>query len=78
MFMHSPCIRTPFSIYLDIFELFGAFLIISFFPSLSLFTLVMSLAPKHKSAPSRNSLHSGASFSSDPTPFNIQFHDEDA
>ena len=34
------------------------------------------MAPTHKSTPSWNPLHSGASTSSDPTPFSIQFHDE--
>ena len=36
------------------------------------------MAPKRKSAPSRNLLRSGASSSSDPTPSHIRFHDEDA
>ena len=44
-----------------------------------LFTLVMSMAPKCKSAPSQNPLHSRAlSLSFDPTPSHIQFHDKDA
>ena len=43
-----------------------------------LFTLVMSMAPKRKSTPSQNSLHSGASSSSDPTLSHIRFCDEDA
>ena len=30
MFMHFPCIRTLFSIYFDIFEMLGTFLIVSF------------------------------------------------
>ena len=30
MFMYFPCIRTLFSIYFDIFELLGTFLIVSF------------------------------------------------
>ena len=34
MFMHSPCIRTPFSIYLLYLKCVGTFLIVSFFPSL--------------------------------------------
>nr|POF06488.1 hypothetical protein CFP56_27900 [Quercus suber] len=38
----------------------------------------MSMAPKRKSAPSRNTLRSGASSSSDPTPSHIRFRDEDA
>ena len=40
--------------------------------------LVMSMAPKHKSTPAQNPLHSDASSSSVPTPSNIRFHDEDA
>ena len=43
-----------------------------------LFTLVVSMAPKRKSTPTRNPLHSGASSSSDPTLFHIQFRDDDA
>ena len=79
MFMHSPCIHNPFSIYLAIFELFGAFLIVSFFPLSLLFTLVMSMAPKRKSALSQNPLHSRASTSStNSTPSYIWFRDKDA
>ena len=49
------------------------------FLSLSfLFMLVMSMAFKCKSTPSRNPLRSGASSSSDPTPSSIRFRDEDA
>jgi len=50
------------------------------FLSLSfLFTLVMSMAPKRKSAPSRNLLRFRASSSSfDPTPSHIRFRDDDA
>ena len=49
-----------------------------FLPSLSLlFTLIVSMAPKRKSNPSQNSLLSGASSSSDPTPSHIRFRDED-
>ena len=36
------------------------------------------MAPKRKSAPSRNPLRSGASSSSNPTPSSIRFRDEDA
>ena len=43
-----------------------------------LFTLVMSMVPKRKLAPSQNPLHSRASSSSDPTPSSIWFRDEDA
>ena len=36
------------------------------------------MAPKRKSTPARNPLHSGASSSSDPILSHIQFHDDDA
>ena len=36
------------------------------------------MAPKHKSTPARNPFRSGASSSSDPSPSNIRFHDDDA
>ena len=67
-----------FFIILAIFELFGAFLIVSFFPLFLLFTLVVSMTLKRKSTPSQNPLRSGASSSSDPTPSHIQFIDESA
>ena len=51
-----------------------SFLSLPFF----LFTLVMSMAPKRKSTLARNPFHSGVSSSSDPTPSNIRFRDEDA
>ena len=44
---------------------------------LFLFTLVMSMAPKRKSTPARNPLRSSASLSSDPSPSNVQFRDDD-
>ena len=53
-------------------------MIVSLSLPLFLFTLVMFMAPKRKSAPSRNPLRFGASSSSDPTPSHIQFYDEDA
>ena len=40
--------------------------------------LTFSITPKRKSTPSRNPLRSGASFSSNPTPFHVQFHDDKA
>ena len=79
--MHFSCICTLFSICLLYLKCVGTFLIVSLFFSLSVsfpFTLVMSMAPKCKSAPSRNPLHSKASSSSDPTPSHIRFRDEDA
>ena len=50
----------------------------SLFLPLFLFTLVVSMAPKRKSTPARNPLRSSASSSSDPSPFNVRFRDDDA
>ena len=77
MFMHSPCICTLFSIYLLYLNCFGTFLIVSLSLTLFLFTLVVSIAPKRKSPPSQNPLHSRALSSSDLTPSPIRFCDED-
>ena len=63
---------------LVIFELLGTFLIVFLFLPLFLFTLVMSMAPKHKSTPTQNPLHSGASSSSDSAPLSLRFRDDDA
>ena len=77
MFMHFSYIRTLFSIYLLYLKCVGTFLIVS--PSLFLsLSLVISMTPKYKSAPSQNPLHFGASSSSDPTPSHIWFCDEEA
>ena len=78
MFMHSPCIRTLFSIYLLYLNCFGTFLIVSLSLPLFLFTLVVSMAPKHKSNPSQNPFRPGASSSFDPTLSHIRFCDKDA
>ena len=78
MFMHSPCIHTLFSIYLLYLNCFGSFLIVFLSLPLFLFTLVVFMAPKCKSASSQNPLRSRASSSSDPTPSHIRFRDEDA
>ena len=67
-----------FSHILTIMNYFGTFLIASFSLPLFLFTLVVSMAPKHKSTPARNPLRSGASSSSDSAPFSLWFHDDDA
>ena len=48
------------------------------FLPLFLFTLVVSMAPKRKSTPARNPLRSGPSSSSNPSPSNVQFRDDDA
>ena len=50
----------------------------SLFLPLNLFTLVVSMAPKRRSTPARNPLHSSASSSTDPSPSNVRFHDDDA
>ena len=50
----------------------------SLFLPLNLFTLIVSMAPKRKSTPARNPLHSGGSSSTDPSPSNVRFHDDDA
>ena len=63
----------------DIFELFGTFLIVLlFFLPLNLFTLVVSVAPKRKSTPAQNPLRFGASSSTDPSPSNVRFRDDDS
>ena len=51
-----------------------SFLFLPFF----LFMLVVSMAPKRKSIPARNPLRSDASSSSDPSPSNVRFCDDDA
>ena len=48
------------------------------FLPLFMFTLVVSMAPKRKSTPARNCLHSGASSSSDPSPSKVRFRVDDA
>ena len=50
----------------------------SLFLPLILFTLVVSMAPKRKSTPAKNPLHSGASSSFVPSPSNVRFRDDDA
>ena len=78
MFMHFPCIRTLFSIYLLYLNCFRTFLIVSLSLSLFPFTLVVSMVPKRKSTSSRNPFRFGASSSSNPTPSHIRFCNEDA
>ena len=63
---------------LGIFDIAWDFSDCLFFLSFFLFMLVMSMAPKRKSTPNRNPLHSGASSSSDPSPSHIRFRDDDA
>ena len=73
-----PMHTYSFSIYLLYLKLFGTFLIVFLSLPLFLFTLVMSMAPKHKSTPTRNPLRSKASSSSDPILSHIRFRDDDA
>ena len=66
---------------LAIFELLWDFFDCLFLSLFFLFTLVVSIAPKRKSAPSQNPLRyktSSLSSSFDPTPSHIWFCDEDA
>ena len=83
--LHVTCSCIPYAYVLYfqytcyIWNVVGAFLIVSFFPLSLLFTLVVSIALKRKSAPSQNPLRSRAfTSSSDPTPSSIRFLDEDA
>ena len=63
---------------LVLFELLGTFLIVFLSLPLFLFTLVVSMAPKGKSTPTQNPLHSSASSSSDSAPLSLRFRDDDA
>ena len=63
---------------LVLFELLGTFLIVFLCFPLFLFTIVVSLAPKRKSTPARNPLHSGASSSSDSALLSLRFRNDDA
>ena len=67
-----------FSHILTIVNCFGIFLIVSFSLPLLLVTLVVSMAPKRKSTPARNPLHSGAFSSSDRAPLSLRFRNDDA
>ena len=68
-----PCICTSFHIFLLLWTVLELFWLSLSFPFLFLFTLVVSMAPKHKSTPARNPLHSGASSSSDHAPLSLHF-----
>ena len=73
--MHTYLIFNIFDIIVFAWDFFDCS---SLFLPLILFTLVVSMAPKRKSTPARNSLHSGASLSFDPSPSNVWFRDDDA
>ena len=73
--MHTYLIFNIF----DIIDIAWDFSDCSFlFLPLNLFTLVVSMAPKRKSTLAQNLFHSGASSSTDPSPSNIRFCDDDA
>ena len=78
MFMHFPCIRTLFSIYLLYLNCLRLFWLSFLSLPLFLFTLVVSMAPKRKSVPAWNPLHSGASLSFNSAPLSLWFRDDDA
>ena len=66
----------PFFLYLIDIDL--RLLLFCLSSSLPFFRLVCSMAPKHKSTPSRNPLRSRAASSSNSTPSHVQFRDEKA
>ena len=86
--LHVTCSCIFMHMYLHFFTFLytavvGTFLIVSLSLSLSLslffsLALACSMAPKCKSTPSQNPLHSGASSFSDPTPSSVRFHDDEA
>ena len=78
MFMHFLCIRTLLFIYLIYLNCLGLSDCSSLFLLLNLFTLVVSMAPKHKSTPAQNPLRFDASSFIDPSPSTVRFHDDDA
>ena len=78
MFMHFPYIRTSFQYTWYIWNCLGLFLLSFLSLPLFLFTLDVSMAPKRKSTPARNPLHSDASLSSDSAPLSLRFCDDDA
>ena len=78
MFIHFSCIRTFKFLYSYILPCWWFSNCLSL--SLSLFlALVCFMGPKRKSTPSQNPLHFGAStFSYNPTPSHVRFHDDKA
>ena len=73
--MHTYFLFIIFAIIVATWDFF--YCLFLFLP-LFLFTLVMSMAPKRKSTPARNPLRFDASSSSDPSPSNVWFRDDDA
>ena len=78
MFMHFPCICTSFHIFLLLWIVLELFWLSLSFPSLFLFTLVVSMAPKCKSTLAWNPLHSSVYSSSDHAPLSLCFCNDDA
>ena len=78
MFMHFPYICTSFHIFFLLWTVLELFWLYLSFPPLFLFMLVVFIAPKRKSTPARNPLHSGASSSSDHAPLSLRFHNDNA
>ena len=76
------CIPHAYVLYFQytcyIWNVLGLFWLSLSLPLSFLFMLVVFMAPKHKSTPSQNLLHSRASSSSNPTPSHIWFCDKDA
>ena len=78
-YVHAfPMYTYSISIYLLYLNCFGAFLIVCFSLPLLLLTIVVSMAPKHKSTPAQNALRSKASSSSDSASISLRFRDDDA
>ena len=76
MFVHFSCICTFIYLYFDI-DLCWCFSACLFLSPFLFLSVSCSMAPKWKSTPSQNPLHSRAS-SSDSTSSHVRFHDEKA
>ena len=84
--MQFPCMSHVHAFPMHTYSLFNILVIFHiawhfsdcffFFSPRFMFTLAVSMAPKRKSTPARNSLHSEASLSSDPTLSHIWFRDD--
>ena len=71
MFMHFPMHTFSTFKYTCYLNYLGAFLIVFFFTLSILYTLVVFVAPKRKSTPTWNLLHSGASSFSNHVPLSL-------
>ena len=77
-YVHAfPMHTYSISIYLLYLNCFRTFLIVFFSLPLLLLTLVVSMAPKHKSTPVQNPLRFEVSSSSDSAPISLRFRDDD-